>query len=232
MTNSVSQWIEKASLIKDPLVEAAGNAASPNEQVNWLLFASALKQGIDLAPLQKFIVELQKNIKSLAELPAPSEDLIFSVIAKCRLRSWSLASVAAGIAWSVGRFARARDNRLDLWVKNHSASDIWRSCGEIFYMGKTSPLRPKALDFLFRVKKGGAPLPHSAGARRWLIKTNAYNADESPKEKLRTANSLYKKLYPKNPALACHALQFFTEPLGEGYFCQKISPCNSCLVAE
>ena len=237
MTSPISQWILKASKLKDPLVEAANAAPALHEKINWLLFACALQQGINLDSLQKFIFELQKDIKDIAELPAPAENLILSNIAKCKLRDWSLAPQVAGIAWSVGRFARARGNRLDLRIKSSLPADIWRSCGEIFYMGKNA-IRPKALGFLFRVrsfaepaKAAEMPLPSSSGARRWMIQEKIYNVEESAREKLQAANSLYKELFPQNPALACHALQFFAEPLESGYFCQRVFSCNSCPVS-
>ena len=221
-------------------METTDNITVLPVKINWLLLGSALQQGMCLAELHFFLTELQKEIGDIAELPTPSENLILGVISKCKLKDWSLASQAAGIIWSVGRFARIRENRLDLWVKNHSPSDIWRECGEIFYMGKSNPLRPKVLGFLFRlsfllpVGKGALPpLPGSAGARRWLIRAGIYNPEESPKEKLRTLNSLYRELYPKNPVFACHALQFFTEPADESiYFCQKIFPCRQCPINE
>jgi len=230
----ISEWILKAVQFEEPLVQVA----SGEKKINWLLLGSALKQGISLSELQNFLTELQKETNDFAELPVPSESLILSIISKCKLKDWSLAPQVAGIIWSVGRFARARENRLDLWVKNNSPSAIWQQCGEIFYMGKSNPLRPKVLGFLFRlsfISTTGEgilpPLPNSAGARRWLIQSGIYNPDESPKEKLRSANSLYKELFPKNPSLACHALQFFAEPVGEGvYFCQRIFPCNACPV--
>jgi hypothetical protein len=242
MTDPISQWILKASKLKDPLVEAASAASALHEKINWLLYACALQQGINLDSLQKFITELQKDIKDIAELPAPAENLILSKIAKCNLRDWSLAPQVAGIAWSVSRFARARGNRLDLSIKKSLPADIWRSCGEIFYMGKNA-IRPKALGFLFRVRsfaepaavaersRSDAPLPSSSGARRWMIQEKIYNVEESAKEKLLTANSLYKELCPKTPALACHALQFFAEPLESGYFCQRVFSCNLCPVS-
>ena len=232
------EWILKAAQFEEPLVQVANNAKTLPLKINWLLLACALKQGIGLAELQFFLTELQKEINDIAELPVPSENLVLSIISKCRLKDWSLAPQAAGIIWSVGRFVRARENRLDLWVKNNSPSTIWQQCGEIFYMGKSNPLRPKVLGFLFRLSflsntgKGVLPpLPHSAGARRWLIQSGIYNAEGSPKEKLRDANSLYKELSPKNPTLACHALQFFAEPVDENiYFCQRVFPCNLCPV--
>jgi hypothetical protein len=238
VTDPIKEWILKASQLKEPIVEIAGQAETLPAKINWLLLGCALQQGIYLAELQFFLAELQKKIGDIAELPAPSENLILSAISKCRLKNWSLAPQAAGIVWSIGRFARTRENRLDLWVKNHSPAVLWRECGEIFYMGKTSPLRPKVLGFLFRLPAFlpvGAgdlpPLPNSAGTRRWLVWANIYNAEESPKEKLRTANSLYKELFPKNPALSCHALQFFAEPAHENiYFCQRIFPCKLCPV--
>jgi hypothetical protein len=190
-----------------------------------------------LAELQRFLAELQKEIGDVAKLPAPSENLILSAISKCNLAEWSLAQQATGIVCSVGRFVRTRENRLDLWVQSHSPSALWRECGEIFYMGKSNPLRPKALLFLHRLvslSRIGAgelpPLPNSAGARRWLIQAKTYNPDENPKEKLKMANSLYRELCPKNPRLAWHTLQFFAEPLGEGYFCQRIFHCKLCPV--
>lgn len=238
--NYVSQWILKASQLHDPIVEIADRAENLPAKINWLLLGCALQQGIELFALQNFLLELQTEIEDVAQLPAPAEDFVSNAISKCGLKNWSLAPQAAGIIWSVGRFARIRKNRLDLWAINHSPSDLWRECSEIFYMGKTSALRPKILLFLHRLvsfSKIGAgalpPLPNSAGAKRWLIQTDVYDPEESPKEKLRTTNALYKELFPKKPALACHALQFFAEPAGEGsYFCQKIFPCDECLVND
>ncbi|MDR3001485.1 MAG: hypothetical protein LBU89_09495 [Fibromonadaceae bacterium] len=240
MTDPVSEWILKASQLKDPIVEIADKAETLHIKINWLLLGCALQQSISLSDLRFFLLELQKEIKDVAELPAPAENLILNTISKCGLKKWSLAPQVAGIIWSVGRFARIRENRLDLWATRHSPSDLWRECSEIYYMGKNSALRPKILLFLHRLislSPVGAgvlpPLPNSAGARRWLIKTKVYDPDENPKEKLKTVNSLYKELSPKNPVLACHALQFFAEPLDEDtFFCQQISPCNSCLVSE
>ncbi len=236
----ISEWILKASQLMDPLVEVAAKAETLPAKINWLLLGCALQQGISLAELQNFLFELQKKVGDVAELPAPAEDVILSAISKCKLKNWNLAPQVAGIIWSVGRFVRVRENRLDLWVVNHSPSDVWRACSEIFYMGKSNPLRPKILNFLHRLVSfspmgTGAlpPLPNSAGARRWLIQTKVYNPEENPKEKLKTANSLYKELFPKNPALACHALQFFAEPIDDNsYFCRRIYPCASCPVSE
>jgi len=237
MTNPVSEWILKASQFAEPIVEVASKADTLPAKINWLLLGCALQQGIGLAELQRFLAELQKEIGDVAKLPAPSENLILSVISKCGLKEWSLAPQVTGVVCSVGRFARARKNRLDLWVQSHSPVDIWRECGEIFYMGKSNPLRPKVLAFLHRLASlshTGAgelpPLPNSAGVKRWLIQAKIYDPDENPKEKLKTANSLYKELYPKNLRFAWHALQFFAEPLGEGYFCQRIFPCKQCPV--
>jgi len=240
VTNPINQWILKAEQFEEPLVQAANSAKTLHVKINWLLLGSALQQRIELAELQNFLTELQKEISDVASLPVPSENLISSIISKCKLKDWSLAPQAAGIIWSVGRFARARENRLDLWAKNNSPSALWQQSGEIFYMGKSNPLRPKVLGFLFRLSflsntgEGVLPpLPNSAGARRWLIQSGIYNSEQSPKEKLRDANSLYRELFPKKPHLACHTLQFFAEPALKGtYFCQKIFPCKLCPIGS
>jgi len=240
VTDLVNEWILRASQFKDPIVEVADRAESLPEKLNWLLLGCTLQQCINLAELQNFLSELQIEIGDIAELPAPSEDLILGVISKCKLKDWNFAPQVAGIIWSVGRFARVREKRLDLWVASHSPADIWRACGEIFCMGKNSPLRPKALLFLHRLVSFSAtragelpPFPNSAGARRWLIQTKVYNPQESPKEKLNRANVLYRELSPKNPASAWHALQFFAEPIDENiYFCQRIFPCDSCPISD
>jgi len=236
----VNEWILKAAQFEEPLVQVANRAETLQAKINWLLLGSALQQKIGIPELQNFLTELQKEINDIAELPVPSENLILSVISKCKLKDWNLAQQAAGIVWSVGRFARARENRLDLWVKNHPPSVLWQQSSEIFYMGKSNPLRPKVLGFLFRLSFLSStgegilpPLPNFAGTRRWLIQSGIYNSEQSPKEKLRDANSLYKELFPQKPSLACHALQFFAEPLDEStYFCQKIFPCNLCPVGN
>jgi hypothetical protein len=237
MANPASEWILKASQFAEPIVEIASRAENLPAKINWLLLGCALQQGISLMELQYFLTELQKEIDDIAELPAPSESLILNIISKCDIIEWSLTQQAAGIVYSVGRFVRARKSRLDLWVQSHSPADIWRECGEIFYMGKSNPLRPKALTFLHRLvslSNTGTgelpPLPNSEGTKRWLIQAKIYDPDENPKEKLKTANSLYKELYPKNPRFAWYALQFFAEPLGDGYFCQRIFPCKLCPV--
>ena len=50
-------------------------------------------------------------------------------------------------------------------------------------------------------------------------------------ELLQDVAAVSKELFPKNPAFACHALQFFAEPVDENtYFCQRIFPCKSCPV--
>ena len=240
MTNPVNEWILKAAQFEEPLVQAASSAETLQAKINWLLLGSALQQKIGISELQNFLTELQKEISDIAELPVPSENLILSVISKCGLKDWNLAQQAAGIVWSVGRFARARENRLDLWAKNNPPSALWQQSSEIFYMGKSNPLRPKVLGFLFRLSflsnTGDGilpPLPNFAGTRRWLIQSGIYNSEQSPKEKLRDANALYKELFPQKPSLACHTLQFFAESIDENtYFCQKIFPCNLCPVGN
>jgi len=240
VTNPVNEWILKAAQFEEPLVQAVSSAETLQAKINWLLLGSAMQQKIGLFELQNFLTELQKEINDVATLPVPSENLILSVISKCGLKDWNLAQQAAGIVWSVGRFARARENRLDLWVKKHPPSVLWQQSSEIFYMGKSNPLRPKVLGFLFRLSflsntgEGVLPpLPNFAGTRRWLIQSGIYNSEQSPKEKLRDANSLYKELFPQKPSLACHTLQFFAEPVDEStYFCQKIFPCNLCPIGD
>lgn len=236
MTNPVYEWILAASKQQDPFV--INNTEHLHIKINWLLLACALCQGINIHELRFFLLELQKEHADIAALPAPGENLILNIISKCNLKNWSLKEQVPGIIWSVGRFVRARRNRLDLWAANKTYSEIWKECNEIFYMGKTNPLRPKVLNFLFRlqfllpnIKGEKAPLPSSNGAKRWLIQTKTYNAEETPKEKLKTINILYKELFPKKPLIACHALQFFAEPCPGGYFCQKIYACSLCPVS-
>jgi len=240
VTNPVNEWILKAAQFDEPLVQVAKGAETLQAKISWVLLGSAMLQKISILELQNFLTELQKEIKDIAALPVPPENLILSVISKCGLRDWNLAQQAAGIVWSVGRFARARENRLDLWAKNNPPSALWQQSSEIFYMGKNNPLRPKVLGFLFRLSflsnTGEGilpPLPNFAGTKRWLIQSGIYNSEQSQKEKLRDANTLYKNLFPQKPSLACHALQLFAEPMDENtYFCQKICPCNQCPVGD
>ncbi|GHV11473.1 hypothetical protein AGMMS49938_02220 [Fibrobacterales bacterium] len=235
-------WLLKAEELQDPILEVASKAETPQAKLNFLLLGCALQQNITLGELQFFLTELLKITPDVAEVPVLSENQIADVIVKAHLKHWVLYPNVAGIIWSVGRFARARGNRLDLWVKDKSGVEIWKECADIFYMGKNNGIRPKVLWFLFRLslygfshlepKTATPPLPISAGARRWLIQTQQYNAEETPKEKLKTANLLYGEISPKNPSLACHALQFFSEPNSDNsYFCQKIFPCELCTVS-
>ena len=128
--------------------------------------------------------------------------------------------------------------------------DIWRACGEIHFMGRSSSVRPKALAFLHRLQApfpaglgislknegGSPPLPASGGARRWLAwigpwESSGYS-NASPARKQQILDGLYRRLNPDAPWLACHSLQFFTEAAFNSYYCSRIvGGCAQCHLA-
>jgi len=247
---AVRAFVDKAMDWPDPLVRIALRAESPSERAAWLLLGCALQQRIALSDLTLFMESLYRSLGSngLVALPAPRETTIRqSMAALGKGREWELAPQVPGIVWSVGQFVRSRGMPFAEWLDQTSPRDIWRDCGEIHYMGRSSPLRPKILAFLHRiaapapaglgwilVNEGGRPpLPASPGARRWLAWIGPYEesgyADASTALRMRIVVEAYGRIKPEAPWKATHGLQFFTEPFDDSYLCAKnLGGCYNC----
>lgn len=186
--------------------------------------------------------------QGLCSLPAPKESIIQSCLDKwAPTGEWELSPQVPGIVWSVGLFVRNRGIKLDAWALQAAPRDIWRDCGEIHFMGRSSAQRPKVLEFLHRLSSpypaglgmvlsdvgGRPPLPASMGARRWLSWMGPYEvmgyAAASPARRLQLIGEVYSSSLVKEAWRACHGLQFFTEPAREGYLCsQLMGGCKKC----
>lgn len=247
---STQAFILRANQWPDPLVEWCVSFNKTTSQGAWLLLASALYQGLPFHALIRLLNVLHHSIgdNGLVQLPAtPEATLVHCVQTAGITGDWELMAQFPGIVWSVGAFVRRRKLPFDQWLVQTAPRDIWRACGEIHYMGKNSPIRPKVMAFLFRLfspspaglgltslLQGKAPpLPVTMGARRWMAWVGPYSEFQyesaSPSQKVSIFQEVYHQLNPAEPWRACHGLQFFTEPLVKGYFCsQKMGACRQC----
>lgn len=243
-------FLERAAHWTDPVIAIHQDEPVLSKRIAWLLLGCALQQGISLDGLARFLQCLDRNLgdEALFSLPAPREDAIQECLRTSGIRGeWDLLPHVPGIIWSVGQFIRNRGRSLEDWTRSSSSREIWRGCGEIYYMGKNSPQRPKVLSFLFRLtapspvglglpllaEGGTPPLPSSMGARRWLSWIGPFRvcgyAEAQGGRRLSIMGDIYKKLSPDRPWLACHGLQFFTDPLANTYYCaHKMGGCAQC----
>lgn len=243
-------FIFRANQWPDPLVEWCIPLEQSASRGAWLLLASALNQGLPFHALIRLLSVLHSAIgeNGLVHLPATKEATLLRCVQTAGITGeWELLAQFPGIVWSVGAFVRNRKLPFDQWLVQTAPRDIWRACGEIHYMGKNSPIRPKVMAFLFRVfsphpaglgltalpEGNSPPLPVSMGARRWIAWIGPYTEcmyeSATPSRKVSIFQEVYRKLNPLEPWRACHGLQFFTEPLAKGYVCsQKMGACIQC----
>lgn len=249
---NTQKWISALAGTEDPFVAVCQALPDPHKE-EWLLLACALHQAIGLQALSELLARVihQLGVDALVRLPVVRESTLCDLLGHEKLdRNWELATQFPGIFWSVGRFLRNRGKPFHLWLNETAPRDIWRACGEIHFMGRSSSVRPKVLAFLHRLQapspaglgiplknEGGTPpLPASGGARRWLAwigpwESSGYS-NASPARKQQILDGLYRRLNPESPWLACHSLQFFTEAASNSYYCSRIvGGCAQCHLA-
>lgn len=231
----------------DPVVAVAQNAETLEGKIAWVLLGSCLYQEIPLSVFRPLLESLFQKYpgERLWTFPLPTEAEIRGVVRRqVRSYSWQLEESVPGIFWSVGSFVRRRRS-LKEWLENSQIPDVWRSLGEIFFMGKRA-FRPKALWALSRLyspfprglgalREGAAvqtPVPFPYGLRSWIgivgLGRDVGYAEMDEVGKRRLAASVCKELSPGDPREAAHAFLFFREsPSAEPFFLQLKNFCLS-----
>ncbi len=233
--------------IPDPVVAFAAPLKTVEARVAWLLLGSDILQGLTYPDTVNLLKNLYEKFpeEALWEFPIPKEQELLACLSSFIRNRWSLAEQFPGIFWSVGAFVRRRAP-LPAWVEERECRALWRDLGEIYYMGKGA-LRPKAVQALSRItmppprglgllpkpslKKMNPPL--TMGLRRFvgflgIGRAAGYENFEETKKRaflIRTLN----ELYPEDPPLAAHALQFFLEEGNSGFICREhTDSCKRC----
>ncbi len=239
----------------DVVLECVQKISDVEAQIAWILFGTAISQGLNDFELQMVLSGMMEAFPgdALWALPVPSKEFLQQVVYKAmpKMRSsvWDLESFVPGIFWSVGLFTRRRFP-LTEWVSKRTTRELWRDLGEIYFMGKAAR-RPKVCAALFRllapppvglhlksiasVKE--LPFPVSAGGARFLAfhilasgrGKQVKFSDLPPIQKQNLANTFYKKISSASPLLAAHAFHFFLENGQSGFICkEETENCATC----
>lgn len=236
-----------------PLQQWVSSGADLTEQVLRSLCANMLWQQISQDHLQRFLQKLFEEFPGLklADLPAPAEQSILDLISAVLPReSWAISAHVPGIIWGVGSYYRQHITAdLQGWLQG-DLLQLWRSLSQVYFSGKSSPIRPKilrALDVLrwpyplglgcYANSHAQWPNSISPGAQRWMQKVGPgkqlWFKEASPKKQLQHYQELYKGLHRLAPQLVAHGLAFYLEPVGKSYACRNvIGNCSACPLFE
>ncbi|MDR1760296.1 MAG: hypothetical protein LBR60_07205 [Fibrobacter sp.] len=247
LVRAVREFIFLWENIPDPVVAFAAPLKTAETRTAWVLLGSGIFQGLNYPGAVSLLKNLYEKFpeESLWEFPVPKEQELLACIPSFIRNRWSLAEQFPGIFWSAGAFVRRRAP-LTAWVGERELRELWRDLGEIYYMGKGA-FRPKAVQALSRITMpcprglGLLPKPSSKemnpplsmGLRRFVAffgigRAAGYEHFEEAKKRaflIRTLN----ELYPEDPPLAAHALQFFLEEGAADFICREhTDSCKRC----
>lgn len=229
-----------------------------SDKIAWAILAESLHQGIG----EDWLIDLLQELSlaypngSLWALPAPiSADLVKVFNRFIWVKEWALEPHYQGIIYSVGRWVRQfEQDSFCLSVKSQSTEMHWKALSKIYFMGKTSVIRPKVLSTIQRwqlpdpigldlklqmnsKQREFWPSPITNGARRWF-KTLGPNrvewlSKQEEKFRLEYFQKMYAMITPQNPGLAAHALSFFLTRSKSGFLCKDVlGGCLNCPIAQ
>ncbi len=242
-----SEFVKEFSREQDPVVAVAEKEGTREGKIAWALLGSDLFQEISLPIFTALFEQLQQEFPEdrLWAFPLATGDEIRRAVQKSLGKhSWPLKESVPGIFWSVGNFIR-RHSPVDTWASSTPGKEIFRSLGEIFFMGKGA-YRPKAVWTLSRlfspaprglgilasgkVRKSPAPFPF--GLRQWIglsgLGADFGYAEMGEPAKRRLAAAVCKALSPEDPRIAAHAFTFFGEsPTAQPFLLQLVEYSRS-----
>lgn len=242
----------------DPLSTVLAEIAPREDQLGWAIAGEALHQSLSLGQLADLIAAFAQEFPQgrLWALPALKVAEVQRIMAaRPWLRGWPLDVHAPGILNSVGHWVRNHGGTPEAALRNKSTAELWKDLGEIYYMGKGSATRPKALSLIWRLQADSPvglgfplrarplasgnpwPMPVSPGARRWLKylgpNPQKWMEGRSEAEKLRYFQRMYGALWQSRPDLVAHGLSFFLEPGGSDLLCRVLQDgCRNCPLAS
>ena len=243
--------------IPDPVSAELLKVQDPVDRLGWCIFSAAIHQGIPLANVALVLAELMPEFpqRSCWALPVPKEKQVLATLARLHwTQGWSLLEHIPGILLGVGQWMRQAGEDPLAYVQKQTSAQLWSSFASIYFMGKSSVIRPKALELLMRLRmqsplgmglhiedaplRSGEcwPLPISMGARRWL---RSFGPDprrwmeaHSEVERLRYFQKMFQGLSKENPEIIAHGLSFFLEADGTELLCRKaLQGCYHCPLA-
>lgn len=241
---------------KDPIAQFLSQVDGEEERIGWAIAAEAFHQSIGLYQRVELLERLQKVFPECWQLPAPREqDILHELYAFPWFRGWVLERHTPGILYSIGDWLRKQHEGGGRSLAQKPISQLWRELSKIYFMGKTSKVRPKVLHTLFRLgvqspfglghplkmdslPSGNPwPLPISAGARRWLAifgpNPKVWMDAQDDVARLQYYQKMYRGLDRQNPAGVCWGLAFFLEPYGTEYLCRTtLGGCLHCPFAS
>jgi hypothetical protein len=227
-------------------------AVESDRGVALLLFYSALRQGIREDRLARFLASLweeyQVDVFRLNHVPFA--DLQRHVNAVAEIKMWPLLPKVPGILRSVCDFF-FRHGRVLAWVRQVGDGEecVRALAEEIFLMGKTSLLRPKARHYLWLLTQ----LPGVDAADFWRESTllhptpghsrllrelgplkNRRAPWTTPEEKVSYYNRFYRVLFPGKAYLAFAGFDAYLDPDPEHKWnCRRIlGGCENCALVE
>lgn len=242
----------------DPFQEVLNSMNSLDTRIAWAIAGEALHQSISLGQLGDLVSSLHDEFPEnrLWILPALRVGDVERVIkGKPWLNGWALEPHIAGILNSVGHWIRSNGGLPTKAIEGKNTAQLWKQLGSLYFMGKTNPIKPKALAVIQRLKENAPrglgipievtslasgnswPWPVSVGARKWLkiIGPNpqSWMGSHGESERLQYFQKMFKAIYPENPELVVHGLSFFLESGGSDFLCRTmLDGCRHCPLAS
>ena len=256
--NATRAFCEKLSGTPDPFAVELAHIASPDARIVWAIAGEALHQAVSYAGVAQLVAALRAVLpgEQLLQLPAPKEALIRKAMHSIAwTRDWVLEAHVYGILISIGEWGRRCGTSLSSHVQQRDTAQLWRELGNIYFMGRTSVVKPKVLCALHRLRmpeplglgititdaplRSGHPWPFpvSNGVRRWLKLLGPdpvrWMESHSEPDRLRYFQKMYAGIWPANPQGVAHGLSFFLEPCGVLPLCiQVIEGCPNCPLGQ
>ncbi len=238
----------------DPVCLVLDSMEDPDCKAAWAIAGAALHQSIGLGQLADLIQSLYAKFPDdrLWSLPAIREkdvEMIFR--GKPWLSGWALIPHVPGILNSIGNWIRQEGGIPRECLSGRTTAQVWKGLSQIYFMGKSNPVRPKVLSAIFRLREKAPyglgydiftvklasgnpwPLPVSVGARKWLkmIGPNPeiWMEKHSELERLQYFQKMYAAICPGAPDKAAHGLSFFLESGGSDLLCRTMQDgCKNC----
>jgi hypothetical protein len=238
----------------DPLSMLISDIQDQEERVLWAIAGVALHQSIPLAGVAQVVCALRGEFPGLEcfNLPAPREARVNkAVLALGWTRDWPMMAHVLGILTSIGHWKRKLGQEVHLALPSMDMAQAWKSLSTLYFMGKSSVVRPKVVSLLARLRdenpRGLAlpirpvplasgnpwPWPIAPGARRWLKifgpDPKVWMETHSEVEKFQYFQKMFSGIFPGQVAKVSYGLSFFLEPSGCDRLCRMaLGGCGEC----
>ncbi|HSQ41326.1 MAG TPA: hypothetical protein VLM37_03490 [Fibrobacteraceae bacterium] len=238
--------------IPDPIVSEVTKNTQEDESIAWLVLGTAIQQWTSMPGVVDVLRLLRRRYPQgeCFLLPTPAhKSMIEAIHQQGWTRDWPLVEHVPGIAASIGHWMRRYPDGLMPALIRMDTAQLWRELSCIYYMGKNSITRPKAIYAIHRMRarsplglgipiretpmrpRPSWPFPVTSGARRWFksFGTGADLETMSEIQKFSFFQKLYGAINPGDPELIAHGLSFFLESSGSEKCCRlQLGGCSHC----